>query len=258
MTVPIKDEKVLGIDLGSRNVKICLMHNGTVEETYCIETVRFYRDYGMKTNEGFQINLKSLKCSPFDRMVATGYGRMMAVIAGAKNISELTAHFLGACFQTVLNDFILLDMGGQDYKVMCVKEGCITDLAANDKCAASTGRYLENIARVLGISLESMGHYYDNPIPISNTCALFGESEVLGLIARGEPVAHLAAGVNKAVVERVLPLVERMGNGDIVMSGGVAFNEAVVRFLSILTGRKVNVLPDPLHNGAIGCCVSKF
>ena len=247
---------VLGIDLGSRNVKICIMKDGEIKFVNCIETMTFYRTYGMRKDMGFCIDLDALGFPEVGSTVATGYGRMAASISGVGNISELTAHYLGACYQTGLVDFTLLDMGGQDYKVMSILNNRIVDLATNDKCAASTGRYLENMARVLDISIDEMGRYYEDPVSLSSTCAIFGESELIGLIVQGVPVHCLAAGVNRAVVERVIPLLARMGDGVIVMSGGVALNRAVVNLLSNMTGREIRVLSDPMHNGAIGCCVS--
>ncbi len=247
---------ILGIDLGSRNVKLCLMKGKTVESKSIIETMSFYRKYGIRNINDFLIDISALGYSNVDYVIATGYGRMSVVLTGAKSISELKAHFLGACYQTRLDSFTLLDMGGQDYKVIHVEDGRMVDMATNDKCAASTGRYIENMAHVLEISLEEIGQYYENPVKLSSTCAIFGESELIGLVVKGEPVYRLAAGVNRTVIERVIPLLERMGEDIIVMSGGVALNKAVVKNVAEMTGRDVQVLKDPLYNGAIGCCLS--
>ncbi len=248
---------ILGIDLGSRNVKFCLMKDGTVESKNITESMDFYRKYGARTEDGFSVNISALGFSNVDFIVATGYGGMSAALTGAESISELKAHFLGARFQTGLKTFTLLDMGGQDYKVIHVENGRMVDMATNDKCAASTGRYLENMANVLGISLEEIGKYYEDPVNLSSTCAIFGESELIGLIVKGESVNRLAAGVNRAVVERIVPLLERMGEDIIVMSGGVALNRAIVKIVGEMCGKEVRVLDDPLHNGAIGCCLSR-
>ncbi len=247
---------ILGIDLGSRNVKLCLMKEGSVESKNIIETMYFYNKYGSRTTQGFTVDITALGYSNVDYVVATGYGRMSAALTGAKSISELKAHFLGARYQTIFDSFTLLDMGGQDYKVIHIKDGRMVDMATNDKCAASTGRYLENMAHVLDISFKEIGQYYEDPVKLSSTCAIFGESELIGLVVKGEPVHRLAAGVNRTVVERVIPLLERMGEDIIVMSGGVALNEAVVKNVAEMTGRDVRVLRDPLHNGALGCCLS--
>ena len=247
---------ILGIDLGSRNVKLCLMRNGAVESKNIIESIEFYRKYGLQVEAGFCVDTSALGYGDVSHIVATGYGRMSAALKGAESLSELKAHFLGAQYQTGFDNFTLLDVGGQDYKVIHIENGRMVDIATNDKCAASTGRYLENMSRALGISLEDMGLYYENPAELSNTCAIFGESELIGLVAKGEPVHRLAAGVNRAIVERVSPLLERMGKGVIVLSGGVALNSTVVILMGEITGRDVRVVEDPLYNGAIGCCVS--
>jgi (R)-2-hydroxyacyl-CoA dehydratese activating ATPase len=247
---------VLGIDLGSRNVKVCRMEDDRITSRGCVETMEFYRRYCVRSESGFSVDIETLGCDPASAVVATGYGRNAAAIRSADTVSELTAHFLGARRETRLDDFTLLDMGGQDYKVVRCSGGIMTDFATNDKCAASTGRYLENMAGVLGITLDELGGYSEDPIELSDTCAIFGESELIGHIVRGASVPRLAAGVNRTVVRRVLPLLDRMGGGIIVMSGGVALNPAVVSILGTQTGREVRVVTDPLMTGAIGCCVS--
>jgi predicted CoA-substrate-specific enzyme activase len=220
--------------------------------------MEFYRSCGVRTGDGFTVDISGLGYGGIDRIIATGYGRMSAELTGADSISELKAHFLGARFQVPYDSFTLLDMGGQDYKVMRITNGAMTDMATNDKCAASTGRYLENMASVLGISIEEIGEYDENPVELSSTCAIFGESELIGLIVRGEPVYRLAAGVNRSVVERVAPLIDRMNEDIVVMSGGVARNGAIVKMLGSLLSKDVYVLEEPLYNGAIGCCLSGF
>ena len=250
------ERMALGIDLGSRNVKLCRMEGETILSRVSVETIEFYRSCGVRSDQGFTVDLTAFGWDGEGPVIATGYGRMSAAIQGARAISEIKAHALGARFQTGFDDFTLLDMGGQDYKVIRIEGGVVRDFATNDKCAASTGRYLENMARVLGLSLDEMGRYTEDPATLSGTCAIFGESELIGCIVRGIPIARLASGVNRTVVQRVLPLLERMGEGTLVMSGGVALNPAVVAMLRESTGRDVTVVADPLFNGAIGCCVS--
>lgn len=253
--LPQQNDLILGVDLGSRSVKMCVMRNGAAGEMKTFDSMTFYRSFGSRTGEEFRIDLDAVGFPDAAKIIATGYGRSAAAVGGAENISELTAHFLGARFQIGLHDFTLVDMGGQDYKVMRIAGDRIVDMATNDKCAASTGRYIENMARILEIPLEEMGGYSDSPVVLSSTCAIFGESELIGMIVKGMPVETLAAGVNRAVVERVLPLVDRMAGDTIVMSGGVSLNNAVLHFLREMSGRTVVRVDNPVHNGAIGCCV---
>lgn len=247
---------ILGIDLGSRNVKLCFMNGGKILTKVMYDSIDFYREYGIRREEGFSVDLEALGYTGTVTVIATGYGRMSVSLTGARSISELKAHFLGARHQTGLDTFTLIDMGGQDYKVIHVVGGVMVDMATNDKCAASTGRYIENMAQVLGISLEEIGTYTRDPVELSSTCAIFGESEIIGHIVRGVPVPRIAAGINRAVVERVLPFFERMAEDVLVMSGGVAQNQAVVDIMGEVTGKEVLVLADPLYNGALGCCLS--
>ena len=256
MNKPDRPQSVLGIDLGSRNVKLALMENSEIVSTNAFDTVDFYKKYGFRAESGFRVNLAALGFGAVEHTVATGYGRMAAAIEGADTISEISAHFLGAVYQTGLMDFTLLDIGGQDFKIIKAERGELLDFVTNDKCAASSGRYLENMAHVLGVSLQEIGSHYEHPVSLSNTCAIFSESELIGLIVMGEPLSSLAAGINKSVVERFLPFLSRFGDGLIVLSGGVALNRSVVRLMGEMTGREVLVVDDPVHNGAIGCCVS--
>lgn len=244
----------LGIDLGSRTVKVCFMSGGEITEKKIFDSMEFYRKYGVRDNSGFRIDLSALGFTEPDGITATGYGRTSAAVAGAENISEIKAHFLGAVYQTGMKSFTLLDIGGQDYKVIHVRDSRMVDIATNDKCAASTGRYIENMARVLGIALEDIGQFHDNPVKLSSTCAIFGESELIGMIVRGEPMENLAAGVNLAVVERIIPLLDRMPEDVIVLAGGVSLNDAVRKFIGEVSGKEVLKLPDPVFNGALGCC----
>ena len=188
-------------------------------------------------------------------MVATGYGKMAVSITGAQQIPEIQAHALGAVFQSQRNSFTLIDIGGQDSKVILIRDGKVVDFLTNDRCAASSGRYLENMANVLDISLEELAGYDQDPAEINATCAIFGETELVARIVEGFSLPQLAAGVNYALYHRLAPLLKRMDSDLLVLSGGVALNQALTRILERETGREVLTLPDPQYNGAIGCCV---
>ena len=131
-----------GIDLGSRSVKLVIMDDNSVQRSEIFETVQFYRKYGRPTPEGLIVDFKAVEIGEIQDVVATGYGRNTINIVGATVITELKAHTVGAVWQTGLTDFTLLDLGGQDSKVIKVRNGKMVDFATNDKCASSTGRYL--------------------------------------------------------------------------------------------------------------------
>ncbi|GAW28643.1 acyl-CoA dehydratase activase [Carboxydocella sp. ULO1] len=256
---------LLGLDLGSRQAKLVLgprqagwQPGEPLPELsfHRYDTILFYRQYGRKVAEDLAVDFAALDLPQFEAIVSTGYGRNTVKIAGGKTIPELKAHMLGAMAQTGLQDFTLLDLGGQDSKVIAVSRGKMRDFVTNDKCAASSGRYLENMAAVLGISLEELSQYADNPVELSSTCAVFGESELIGRIVEGYSVAELAAGVNYTIFRRVQPMLKPLlGKGPLVFTGGVAFNRALVTILERELGVEVVIPPEPQMNGAIGCWV---
>lgn len=246
---------IAGIDLGSRNVKIVIMKQEKIVHTLHLDTIEFYRGYGKKEEGKLLIDFDLLNLPSFSKIVSTGYGRLTINLKGAKAIPELKAHMLGAIYQTGLTDFTLLDLGGQDTKIIKVRRGKMVDFQTNDRCAASSGRYLENMAAVLGISIEELGEYSLNPVDLSSTCAVFGESELIGKIIEGHPVSDLAAGINYTIFRRFYPMLTKLQSEVIVFAGGVAYNKAIREILTRETGLEVVVPLKPEFNGAIGCAV---
>lgn len=249
-----------GIDLGSRSVKIALIGQKSEGEGLeilrleSLDTIRFYREYGRKQGDKLAVDFEALGLPVVDRLVSTGYGRNTLELAGGEAIPELKAHVLGAIYQTGLKDFTLVDLGGQDSKIIQVRKGRMIDFLTNDKCAASSGRYLENMATILDVTLEELGQYTDAPVELNSTCAVFGESELIGKIVEGFPLAELASGVNTTIVKRILPLLRSFPGEVIVFTGGVAHNQAVGKLLELGSGRRIVIPEEPQFNGAIGCC----
>jgi len=140
---------VIGIDLGSRSIKIVQMHENITSASQIYDTIWFYRQYGGQVTRSLKIDLGELGFDDRDGVVATGYGKIVIQVEGAISLPEIQAHVKGAAFQTGLSDFTLLDIGGQDTKVVKVRAGRAIDFMTNDRCAASSGRYLENMAALL-------------------------------------------------------------------------------------------------------------
>ncbi|WP_153726371.1 acyl-CoA dehydratase activase [Heliorestis convoluta] len=245
----------IGLDLGSRFVKAVFFREGTMVEQRYYDTLAFYRQYGRKIGEELVIDKKALQWPSYESVVSTGYGRNLIQVSGGKAIPELRAHTTGAIYQTGLQDFTLLDLGGQDSKVIKVKNGRMIDFRTNDKCAASSGRYLENMAHVLGLKVEELSNCLDNPVPLSSTCAVFGESELIGRIIEGHSIEALAAGVNETIVKRVEPMLKELYSPTIVFTGGVAYNSAIKTMLREVVQAEIIVPQYPQLNGAIGCAV---
>lgn len=244
--------KILGIDLGSREVKIVLMENNKIVQKKKVSTMGFYRDY-CSFDGKIIVDLEKLNIGEVHNAVSTGYGKNNTDLKLFTPINEIKAHTYGAIYQTGLKDFILLDVGGQDVKVVKIEKGITTDLELNEKCAASCGRYLENMANVLEISLDEMSKYSENPVDLNSTCAVFSESELIGKIAEGIGIERLCAGVNYSLYKRLHHLLTKFRGKKLVLTGGVANNTAIREYLKKDYEEIVSV-EEPQFNGAIGCC----
>ncbi|MGB9731802.1 MULTISPECIES: acyl-CoA dehydratase activase [Calditerrivibrio] len=240
-----------GIDLGSRFVKIAMLFDGKVEYRL-YDTVEFYRKYVKRIDGELLIDPSFLPEMP-ERIVATGYGRNLLNFKNVEVISEIKAHYRGALEQIDLDNFVLIDIGGQDSKVIVVRDRYIEDFVMNDKCAASSGRFIETAADILKTPVEEFGRCYENAAKLSSTCSVFAESEIISKIAEGYSLESIAAGVNDSIARRILPLVKKYTKHSIYASGGVVRLSGVLHFLSIHLSKKVDVLKNPHYNGAIGC-----
>jgi predicted CoA-substrate-specific enzyme activase len=156
----------------------------------------------------------------------------------------------------------VIDVGGQDCKAVRVDhDGRLVNFAMNDKCAAGTGRFLEFMAEVLGLDIEELGPralVSQQPIAITNMCSIFAESEVLYYRwCEARDAADLAAGINRAMAERVNAIIQRVGvERDVCITGGVAKNSGVVHALEDMLQITPQKLPlDPQLVGAVGACL---
>lgn len=188
--------------------------------------------------------------------LATGYGRtsLMQGVAN-KQMSELSCHARGAAF-LFPNVHTVIDIGGQDVKVLHIDNGTMTNFQMNDKCAAGTGRFLDVMARVLEVKVEDLGRLgamSKKQIGISSTCTVFAESEVISQLAMGTDKCDIINGIHRSVAGRVAGLAHRIGvTPDVVMTGGVAQNSGVVGALEAELGCTIHTSPLTQYNGALG------
>ena len=192
--------------------------------------------------------------------VSTGYGRDKIPFADG-SISEISCHGRGAHW---VNPEIrtIIDIGGQDLKVIQVdKFGYMKDFVMNDKCAAGTGRFLEGMAKVMGISLEELGAIaFDSSSPASivKTCTVLAQFDVICLLTDGCSKADVSAGIARAMAERIAKMSKRIGvRPQAAMTGGVAKNRAVVQSLQeVLNVSFIEMNGvDPQIIGALGAAL---
>ena len=191
-------------------------------------------------------------------LVATGYGRKL-VRQATRSVTEITCHAKGV-YRELAHGGTLVDIGGQDSKVIGISpKGDVVDFSMNDKCAAGTGRFLENTARRLGVPLERMGQVAlsaSDEVSISSTCTVFAESEIVSLIAHGVAVEPILRGLHRSLIQRVVAMIRTVGlTPPLMLSGGVVQNQAIAWMLEEETGEKVLIPQYPQLMGAYGAAL---
>jgi predicted CoA-substrate-specific enzyme activase len=191
-------------------------------------------------------------------LVATGYGRKL-VSQATRQVTEITCHARGV-FQSLRHGGTLVDIGGQDSKVISIgTKGEVLDFAMNDKCAAGTGRFLENTAARLSVALDNLGAVTlaaNTEVSISSTCTIFAESEVVSLLAHGVELEPILKGLHRSLIKRIVAMARTVGmHPPLMLSGGVVRNQAIPQMLEEETSQKV-IIPDfPQLMGAYGAAL---
>lgn len=203
------------------------------------------------------VETTGIKIEDLDYILATGYGRNSIDWAN-QQMSELSCHSKGAHF-LFPEVHTVIDIGGQDVKVMQIENGAMVNFQMNDKCAAGTGRFLDVMARVLEVKvsdLAMLGSHSTKRVAISSTCTVFAESEVISQLAQDTDKCDIINGIHHSVASRVVGLAHRVGVRDmVVMTGGVAQNAEVVKALEEELGHTIHTSPLAQYVGALGAAL---
>lgn len=250
---------VAGLDIGSLTSKAVIMKSGRIISWKIMKSRPRPRD---SADAVMAEALAAAKVSQTDiaGCIGTGYGREnIGWIHEA--ISEITCHARGARW-LMPSARTVIDIGGQDCKIIKIDEnGRMIKFTTNDKCASGTGRFLEVMARVLGVGIDELGRFTrtaKSPVTLASTCTVWAQADVIKYLNSGIPVEDIGAGINTAMAARVAILVHAVQpEGDIFMTGGVAKNIGVVSTLEKLIGRNIKKTrkADPQIAGAIGAAL---
>jgi predicted CoA-substrate-specific enzyme activase len=184
---------------------------------------------------------------PIAGVGTTGSGRQLAgVIAGADIVkNEITAHAVAA--QKVEPEVkTILEIGGQDSKIIFIKNGVVYDFAMNTICAAGTGSFLDRQAARLDIPIEKLGGYAllaDNPTRIAGRCAVFAESDMIHKQQTGHSMENIICGLCEALVRNYLNNLAKGKTIEepILFQGGVAANVGIKAAFERALNKKVLV-----------------
>lgn len=193
------------------------------------------------------------------KFVATGYGRVSVPFAD-KCVTEITCHAKGAVHLFQADDLNVIDIGGQDTKIIVIRGGGVSEFVMNDKCSAGTGRFLEVMANTLAVNPAGLCDMarQGNETRISSLCTVFAESEVINLIGRGTPREDIAWGVVDSIVQKVKTQAGklRLGRGPLCLTGGLCDFLFVRERLEAAFGREVRTSPDARFAGALGAALT--
>ena len=249
----------IGIDIGSTSAKTIVMD---AEKQIQHKTIQ---PTGWSSVDTAKAICKDLQDHGYDlqnaRVVATGYGRISVPYAN-KTVTEITCHARGAAWLFQTEDAAILDIGGQDTKVILLEQGMVSDFAMNDKCSAGTGRFLEVMANTMALRPDTLCELARNgkDVTISSLCTVFAESEVISLIGRGEPKENIAFAVVNSIAEKVVSQSSRLEFSDkpIFLTGGLCECEYLREILSQKLHREVSSPRDSRYAGAIGAALSSM
>lgn len=244
----------LGIDVGSVSTNIVFMN----EDNHVLEKL-YLRTQGqpIKTvQQGLKKMVRSLPASTVIKGVGTtGSARhLTAVMVGADVVkNEITAHAVAAS-QQVPGVQTVLEIGGQDSKIIILRNGVVADFAMNTVCAAGTGSFLDQQASRLSIPIEEFGDISlrsGTPVRIAGRCAVFAESDMIHKQQMGFELPDILAGLCEALVRNYL---NNVGKGKEILSpavfqGGVAANIGMRKAFEKALGIEIHI---PKHYDVMG------
>lgn len=249
----------LGVDIGSVSTNLVAM-----SESYEILSAVYLRTAGRPITallEGLKIVERDIGKAEVCGVGTTGSARFLAgVIVGADLIkNEITAHAVAAVHE-VPDVRTVFEIGGQDSKIIIIREGIVVDFAMNTVCAAGTGSFLDHQAQRLGIGIEKFGEYAlrsKNPVRIAGRCTVFAESDMIHKQQMGHSIEDIIAGLCEALVRNYLANVAKGKDlsPPYVFQGGVAANMGIRKAFEKELGVPVYVPKYFNVMGALGMAI---
>ena len=249
----------MGVDVGSVSTNIVLLDNSSnvIEKLY----LRTKGKPIKAIQEGLRILSDKYDNKQIKSVGTTGSGRHMAsfLIGGDIIKNEITAHAVAAL--TIDKDVsTILEIGGQDSKIILLKNGIVTDFAMNTVCAAGTGSFLDRQAERLEIPIENFGEYAlksKAPVRIAGRCAVFAESDMIHKQQLGYNEEDIIGGLCEALVRNYL---SNVGKGKEIRSkiffqGGVAANKGIKVAFEKALGTEIYIPEHYDVMGAIGAAI---
>ena len=247
---------VAGIDSGSTSTDVVILdQDGKIKSTMIIPTGGGAMMSAEKSLD-LAIEKAGIKKEEIVRIDTTGYGRSY-IDSGDDSITEITCHARGGR-EMAGDECAIIDVGGQDTKIILVFGGMVQDFQMNDKCSAGTGKFLEIMANRLGVTLQELFDMADKGtvLPISSLCTVFAESEVINYIGEGQKREDIAAGVVDSVANKVAQLAMKKNLPEkVILTGGLSNSTYFTKILSQKLGQTVSPTEHGRYAGALGAAL---
>lgn len=249
---------VSGIDCGGKNTKTVIMKDGKIIGKGSVLTGF---DLGKAVADSLSVALQSAGIGRGDvyKVGGTGSGKKAITVMDTE-VNDIKA-MAKAAHYFFPNARTVADVGAEKSLVVKVDEqGGVVDFAINEKCAAGAGAFIEAMGRALGQKLEDMGHLAlqsDKVITINSQCAIFAESEVVGLIHAKTDLQDISKSIHDAMASRIVSMIRRVGvNEDVVLIGGVGRNPGFVAAMKRELKLETLFVPDePEFGAAVGAAL---
>ncbi len=252
-------KKAIGIDIGSLTTKAVIMENGSVLASALVPS-------GDEAETSARAALDEAT-----RLAGISLNGDACIVTTGLNAKEITFKDQQKAITTCLargvayrlpSARLIVDIGAESSTVVKINDrGRVADWANHDKCAAGTGLFLQQMAKLMEVPLQEMAEISLNAekgADITPTCAVFAESEVISHIHRVPPTpkAEIALGIFDSVVSRIMSMCKRVGIArEVAMTGGVALNRGIVHALERELGFGVLIAEEPQFVAAAGAAV---
>ena len=228
----------MGIDVGSTASKCVIMKDGQEIVAKSLVPVGTGTSGPARAIAEVLDNAKMTR-EQMDFVLATGYGRNSLDGLADLQMSELSCHAKGATY-LFPDVHTVVDIGGQDVKVIEIENGMMKNFVMNDKCAAGTGRFLEMTMSRVGSDITSIDTFVEGaePVTINSMCAVFAESEIIGLLAQETPPGSIALGCIYSICRRTAIFAQKLApeHPKVFFSGGLAQSQVVREVLARYPG----------------------
>jgi len=253
------EKLALGVDVGSLTTKAVLLGNDKVLSSSVIQSADT-AELSARTAVAEVLAGSGLSAEDQVYIVTTGAGgKAVSFSRESKSITTCLARGIRYLFPSVR---MAIDMGAESLTVIKVNDrGRLSDWGNQDKCAAGTGVFLQQMAKLMQMPLEDMARLSfkaKSRAEVSSTCAVFAESEVISHIHRVPPTPKedIVAGIYLSMVHRILTVCKRVGiEKDVAAVGGVARNSGLVSILQEELGFEVLVPESPEETAALGAAI---